>query len=473
MTKPLNYCAAAILMLLALCWPPLRAEDAALPIDKPVDLVSLATLPNPELAPLFAAKVRPLLAEYCLGCHSTKLKKGELDLERFVSIDVARNDLKPWQSLIEMLDAGEMPPKGKRQPTADERKWLIEWTRRWLDVEARARAGDPGHIALRRLSNAEYNCTVRDLTGVDLQPAPSFPPTAPRAKVLPTPPKRSRCRRRWSTNISPPPRASPIMRSCCPMVFDFRRRPISTIGSTNRSATCIGSTISSAKATADSAAPLSRRDDPKSSRACRSLRNRLPTWLGKKISARNIWKFFGTRLTDARPSFVLDGIRSRWKTAGLNDVPAIVGQIESWQQVAWKLNDTAAGIYEPWQVPELTVTDSQNLRIKLNPPPGQNEVVLYLVARTIGAGRRRCSRWFSGTRRDSRPTSSGRCCFAMCRRWPRDGRRTARSVPRYGQVSRGGGAVAARRRCRFGRIDRQTAFARCKAACSIGSTWPD
>jgi hypothetical protein len=36
-----------------------------------------------------------------------------------------------------------------------------------LDAEARARAGDPGLVPLRRLSNAEYDATIRDLTGVD------------------------------------------------------------------------------------------------------------------------------------------------------------------------------------------------------------------------------------------------------------------------------------------------------------------
>ena len=38
-----------------------------------------------------------------------------------------------------------------------------------------ARAGDPGPARLRRLSNTEYNCTIRDLAGVDLQPARTFP----------------------------------------------------------------------------------------------------------------------------------------------------------------------------------------------------------------------------------------------------------------------------------------------------------
>src|SRR5205085_3132768 len=67
------------------------------------------------------------------------------------------------------------PPKGKPRPTPGERQRLIAWARGVLDAEARARAGDPGHVPLRRLSNAEYDCTIRDLTGVDLRPARELP----------------------------------------------------------------------------------------------------------------------------------------------------------------------------------------------------------------------------------------------------------------------------------------------------------
>jgi len=44
-----------------------------------------------------------------------------------------------------------------------------------LDEIALARAGDPGPVVLRRSSNVEYTYTVRDLTGVDLDPAREFP----------------------------------------------------------------------------------------------------------------------------------------------------------------------------------------------------------------------------------------------------------------------------------------------------------
>ena len=82
-----------------------------------------------------------------------------------------------WQKVGEMLDSGQMPPKDAKQPTADERNAAAQLgasvSRRW---RRRRSAGDPGRVVLRRLSNAEYTYTLRDLTGVDsLDPAREFP----------------------------------------------------------------------------------------------------------------------------------------------------------------------------------------------------------------------------------------------------------------------------------------------------------
>src|SRR6516225_8477092 len=54
----------------------------------------------------YAAVVQPLLKKYCLDCHSTELKKGSLDLERFTSLAEVRKDVKRWQQVLEMLEAG-------------------------------------------------------------------------------------------------------------------------------------------------------------------------------------------------------------------------------------------------------------------------------------------------------------------------------------------------------------------------------
>ena len=131
--------------------------------------------PGQDVGDDFLKRVQPLLQKYCFECHSKKVHKTDLDLERFVSLAAIRKDLTPWQHLIERVEVGEMPPKGKPQPSADERKLIVAWVRAMLDAEARARKGDPGRVPLRRLSNAEYDCTIRDLTGVDLRPTREFP----------------------------------------------------------------------------------------------------------------------------------------------------------------------------------------------------------------------------------------------------------------------------------------------------------
>src|SRR4051812_15576821 len=75
--------------------------------------------PSPDPAATYTTHVRPLLTQYCLACHSSVKKRGDLDLERFASLDLARKDVRPWQNVLEMLENGEMPPKKNPQPTAD------------------------------------------------------------------------------------------------------------------------------------------------------------------------------------------------------------------------------------------------------------------------------------------------------------------------------------------------------------------
>src|SRR2546425_5455168 len=115
----------------------------------------------------FEKSIRPLFTQYCLKCHSTEKHKGDMDLERFVSWSEVLRQPKVWQAVSEQLANNEMPPKDKPQPTAAERQRLSGWVNSVLEELAQARAGDPGPVVLRRLSNAEYRYTIGDLTGVE------------------------------------------------------------------------------------------------------------------------------------------------------------------------------------------------------------------------------------------------------------------------------------------------------------------
>ena len=70
-------------------------------------------------------------------------------------------------------DAPEGGPPARPTPNGP---GSARWVRGYLATEASRRAGDPGRVVLRRLNNAEYTYTLRDLTGVDsLEPAREFP----------------------------------------------------------------------------------------------------------------------------------------------------------------------------------------------------------------------------------------------------------------------------------------------------------
>ena len=124
----------------------------------------------------FRERIVPFVKEYCSQCHNADLSEAELNLEKYESAEMAAEDFRQWEHVITFLKREEMPPKtSKRQPTAELRAEILRTLRTVLDNEAKKLAGDPGVVLPRRLSNAEYDHTIRDLTGVDIRPTRAFP----------------------------------------------------------------------------------------------------------------------------------------------------------------------------------------------------------------------------------------------------------------------------------------------------------
>jgi hypothetical protein len=135
--------------------------------------------PDPASAALQARyrdTVFPFLRTYCLECHDAPEPKGDLDLNGYATIEAVARDLARWETVLERLQAKAMPPaKAMRHPEAGLRREIIAWIKEFRAHQARRNAGDPGRVLARRLSNAEYDATIRDLTGVDIRPAREFP----------------------------------------------------------------------------------------------------------------------------------------------------------------------------------------------------------------------------------------------------------------------------------------------------------
>lgn len=355
---------------------------------------------SPTSKAAFEATVKPLLAKYCLDCHSAKAKKGSLDLERFARVDDVRKDVKPWQNLIEQLEAGEMPPRGKPQPTEAEKKQLLTWVRHFLDAEARARIGDPGHVPLRRLSNAEYDATIRDLTGVELKPTREFPADGAAGEGFTNAAESL-------ADISPTlftrylNAAKDIAEHAVLLPDGFRFSPSKTRRDWTDEGTARLRKYYAALVPGDGKLVFQPY-------LLATVRHRGDLAAGKfehvagkeKLNAKYLRILWET-LTDKKPSQPLDAIRAKWQTASEKEVAGLAAEISAWQSALWKTVKVGNYIRGSWGAPEgmayteslarqapfdPPAADSLTLRFTAKPTPGQTAQVLVLAANEAGAG---------------------------------------------------------------------------------------
>ncbi len=138
-----------------------------------------AATPTPPPAPVidqqFQQTIKPFVGKYCVACHSGKMAPAQFDLKSYTSVDMVTDDFARWALLAERLKNKEMPPKPMPPPPAAEVQQVIDWVASVRAEEIKKAAGDPGVVLARRLSNAEYDYTIRDLTGQDMNVAKQFP----------------------------------------------------------------------------------------------------------------------------------------------------------------------------------------------------------------------------------------------------------------------------------------------------------
>jgi hypothetical protein len=356
----------------------------------------------------FVPRIRPLIAQYCEDCHGPQTAEAELDLSSHRTLADLKRHPQVWQKVGEMLDSRQMPPKDAPQPTEAERKELQQWVRSFLTAEAAARAGDPGKVVLRRLSNAEYTYTLRDLTGVaSLDPAREFPAdsaagegftntgsalvmspalmtkyldaakeVASHAVLLPD-------GFRFSPHTTRPDWTNETLAEIRNFYNQFTEP---TDGERVNLQGVVFNTNGGGRLPVDKylEATIVEREalhtGSKSFAQVAQERNLNEKYL------RILWQ----HLTDEQPSLLLNGLRERWRSATKGeDAGALAAEITAWQRSLWRFASVGhigkVGGPKRWLEPLSPLVSRQELKFKLPPASGE-EVVLSLIVGDAGDG---------------------------------------------------------------------------------------
>jgi len=138
-----------------------------------IDAAEPVVAPSPDLDG-WKSTVQPFLAKHCVACHGSEKQKGGLNLEKFGGDILDLTQAGIWHEIVDVLNAGEMPPKKEPRPPAEDLLKTIAWIHGELAKAGQlAKARGPG-LRLRRLTNQEYRNTVRELVGHPFDPAMRF-----------------------------------------------------------------------------------------------------------------------------------------------------------------------------------------------------------------------------------------------------------------------------------------------------------
>lgn len=335
----------------------------------------------------FRSTIRPMIGQYCAVCHSAAKHAGELNLERFASFADVIKDPKPWKKAVEQLNLGEMPPKGMPPLPPASKTRLLTWINGALGEAARVRAGDPGPVVLRRLNNAEYTYTVRDLTGVaDLDPAREFPADGAAGEGFMNTGNALAMSPSLVSKYLDAGKAVAAHTVFLPDGVRFsratsRRDQTDEILGKIRAFYAAHSEQGGADTVTQQGIALdkNRGGTLPLEKYLRAAMAKQPGGLSPKY-----YTMLTALMNGTRPSPLLDGLRAKFRTANPAEAAAMAKEIAVWQNTLWKFSSVGhiGKVDGPkaWMEPVSPIVPEQTFRMK----PAASK--LYLVARDAGDG---------------------------------------------------------------------------------------
>ncbi|MBT6041950.1 MAG: DUF1592 domain-containing protein [Gammaproteobacteria bacterium] len=111
--------------------------------------------------------------QYCTECHNFEDYSGGLDFTTMFVDEIPEN-AHVWEKAIQKLRGRMMPPPGQEKPGEETLFSFVSWLESYLDEASEV---DPVYhgIPIHRLNRKEYANAIRDLTGIEINPADILP----------------------------------------------------------------------------------------------------------------------------------------------------------------------------------------------------------------------------------------------------------------------------------------------------------
>lgn len=124
----------------------------------------------------YEKQVAPLLKKYCIECHGPDEQENGVRVDTMSLDFLYGKDRDTWHDMLDVLHLGDMPPEDEPQPKDEERQVIVDWITAEMTKAAEIRRSTDGMGVLRRLTRYEYQNTMTDLLGFELDYATNLPP---------------------------------------------------------------------------------------------------------------------------------------------------------------------------------------------------------------------------------------------------------------------------------------------------------
>ncbi len=134
---------------------------------------AVAEIPQGEAG--FESHIKPFFKAHCVECHGPDKSKGKITVHSLDGDLAAGQELERWETILDALEHVDMPPEEEDQPSASDRAAVVKWIESGLRDYVKQESKVATATTTRRLTNFEYQNTMRDLLGFELELAGNLP----------------------------------------------------------------------------------------------------------------------------------------------------------------------------------------------------------------------------------------------------------------------------------------------------------